>query len=437
MFLGDPLDYESPSKKKRALKQRALKQRKIDARNQQVADLDANRKTRQQAVRDKYPSPTLRDTAVPDIAPQPKDTTAQFDGPFGVVRPRAKVEIVSDPVAKRKLNSSPSLAKPKREEDINGLQIVRPRSKQGSAGNEDRLKVNVQLFGKDVEKTLDKPVLDLLQKSLSVPNTTEDKRSHLGSLRKLVRDGKITRNQKAALQNAMRLGGDSNIGKKGSSANKMLNYVVERLTVEQESFDKKFDKVALAASGAGIGVGAMAASRLGKTAKVANVKELQISGGNAIPKGENLLRRQTKDVGGLAERTALGVKNPELPTKITYDRITGNDAKRLGPSVNKFLIRKDNKFRSAVRQIGDGEIRHALRKHGHDPIPLKSKDLANIPDVVKNGEVVGVQRNRDNTGITYRKKINGNWLYVVEKIAGESNITLRFITAYWTRGAEK
>ncbi|MBT3906290.1 MAG: hypothetical protein HOB79_21105 [Rhodospirillaceae bacterium] len=349
-----------------------------------------------------------------------------------MVRPRPKLEVVSDPVAKPK----PTLAKPNAEEDLSGFKLVRLRSKQGGAGNEDRLKVNVQLFGKDVEKTLDKPVLDLLHQSLAVPNTTEEKRSHLGSLKKLVRDGKITRNQKAALQNAMRLGGEADIGKKGSSSNKMLNYVVERLTVEQETFDKKFDEVALAASGAGIGAGAMAASRLGKTAKVGNVKELQISSGNPIPKGENLLRRQTKDVGGLVERTALGVKNPELPTKITYDRITGNDAKRLGPSVNKFLARKDNKFRSAVRQIGDGEIRHALNKHGHDPIPLKSKDLENIPDVVKNGEVVGVQRNRQNTGIIYRKKIGGNWLYVVETVVGRSNISLRFQTAYWNKGSK-
>jgi hypothetical protein len=47
-----PLDHESPSKKKRA-----EQQRKIKERNQQIADIEADRKARQQNVRDKYSAP--------------------------------------------------------------------------------------------------------------------------------------------------------------------------------------------------------------------------------------------------------------------------------------------------------------------------------------------------------------------------------------------
>ena len=119
MFFGDPLVSVSLSKKKRA-----EKQRQIEARNQQVADLDANRKALQQAVRDKYTSPPLLDATVPKVALKPKGRTAQFDGPFGVVRPRPKLEVVSDPVAKPK----PTLAKPNAEEDLSGFKLVRLRS---------------------------------------------------------------------------------------------------------------------------------------------------------------------------------------------------------------------------------------------------------------------------------------------------------------------
>ncbi|MBT3765156.1 MAG: hypothetical protein HN578_15370 [Rhodospirillales bacterium] len=60
-----PIEHESPSKKKRA-----EQQRKIKERNHQIADIEADRKARQQNVRDKYSAP------LPDQAKETKRKVA-------------------------------------------------------------------------------------------------------------------------------------------------------------------------------------------------------------------------------------------------------------------------------------------------------------------------------------------------------------------------
>lgn len=80
------------------------------------------------------------------------------------------------------------------------------------------------------------------------------------------------------------------------------------------------------------------------------------------------------------------------------------------------------------RRMLAGEIRHALTKHGADPLPLTPEHLRAVPEVLENGEFVGFDRGH----MVHRAEVDGAWLYVVEEIVGQKRVTLHFKTAYRT-----
>ena len=89
------------------------------------------------------------------------------------------------------------------------------------------------------------------------------------------------------------------------------------------------------------------------------------------------------------------------------------------------------------RRISSQGIRHALQKHGTDKLPLKPAHIREIPDVLENGELVGVTVKRGRTGLTWRKEVNGDWLYAVEIVGKGDKPVLEFRTAYWNKAAKK
>lgn len=94
-------------------------------------------------------------------------------------------------------------------------------------------------------------------------------------------------------------------------------------------------------------------------------------------------------------------------------------------------------LKNEVRRIDEDGVAHALNRHEGDKIPLTREDLAHIPDVVQTGEIVSAAMTDLNLpGVTYRKMIDGRWLYVVEEAHGASKTapTMVMKTAYWNNG---
>ena len=135
-----------------------------------------------------------------------------------------------------------------------------------------------------------------------------------------------------------------------------------------------------------------------------------------------------REIGLLAEGVARdGAKGAELE-RVVYGRVLPGQIEIL----EKHGLSRE-KLAAAPRIIHADGVGHALKKHGGDPIPLQVEDIANVPDVVRTGELIDVQpTDRNLPGLIWRKNIHGSWLYVVEELTGEARQGLFFKTAYRT-----
>lgn len=81
-------------------------------------------------------------------------------------------------------------------------------------------------------------------------------------------------------------------------------------------------------------------------------------------------------------------------------------------------------------QVDNYGLRHALKKHSTDEIPLSEADLRRIPDVLSNPDEI-ISEGKNKLGLEtlkYKKRINGRTLYVEEIRTGQG--TLSFKTMY-------
>lgn len=83
--------------------------------------------------------------------------------------------------------------------------------------------------------------------------------------------------------------------------------------------------------------------------------------------------------------------------------------------------------------IDNDGIRHALKKHGNDPIPLIAEDFKLAPDIIRNYDLVedAGRTAIGQPGIRYTKRFNGTTYYVEEVLNKRGE--LRFKTMYKTK----
>lgn len=132
--------------------------------------------------------------------------------------------------------------------------------------------------------------------------------------------------------------------------------------------------------------------------------------------------------------------NSGEPGRVWYGLVPEKNADRVNDAVRPLMTGEGADFRNIPRSIDSTEMTHALNRHRTDQLPLQKSDFERVPEVVESGEIVGAEIKRGTLGITYRKLIDGNWLYVVEEVrggAGAKRITLNFKTAYWNPGPRK
>ncbi|MDD9878478.1 MAG: hypothetical protein OXR84_13645 [Magnetovibrio sp.] len=150
-----------------------------------------------------------------------------------------------------------------------------------------------------------------------------------------------------------------------------------------------------------------------------------------------LRARQKADIGAFVDETMKGPKAAK--GDIFYDRIDPDQARRIEPHLATYLGR-DHNLKHAVRVIDRDAVRHILKEHGADRIPIKPDDIHHAPEVLRTGELVSVHQNDGKEVMILRRKlVDKNWLYVGESIRGSGlerirRPTLSVKSMYWTEG---
>lgn len=161
-----------------------------------------------------------------------------------------------------------------------------------------------------------------------------------------------------------------------------------------------------------------------------------------LPEGralEEYHAHQRKSISELVDWTlenASGRVGRDKPQGVWYGRFTPGRADDVAEAIRKGTKRNLD-LTNAVHRLDEDGISHAMNRHGDDRIPLEREDLQNIPDVMRTGQIVGATlTDQKLPGVTYRKLINGRWLYAVEEAHGASKKapTMALKTAYWKYG---
>lgn len=98
------------------------------------------------------------------------------------------------------------------------------------------------------------------------------------------------------------------------------------------------------------------------------------------------------------------------------------------------LAVRDGEHPFIPRLIDRQGVRHILNEHSADPVPVMASDVVHFPSVLETGEFVAKTYDKGRPFLTWRKLVDGNWLYVGEEMLGPRHPTMRVKTAYWTPG---
>ncbi|MBR9970807.1 hypothetical protein [Magnetospirillum sulfuroxidans] len=116
------------------------------------------------------------------------------------------------------------------------------------------------------------------------------------------------------------------------------------------------------------------------------------------------------------------------PDAIHHSVARGERAEVLASQV-KADLGKTVDFTDAVHRIDEDGVKHAMKHHAGDHLPLRRDDLARIPEAVRTGEVVKADLGKTGQiGIEYRVRVDDGWLHVHEELRKARS--LAFITAY-------
>jgi len=116
------------------------------------------------------------------------------------------------------------------------------------------------------------------------------------------------------------------------------------------------------------------------------------------------------------------------PDAIHHSVARGERAEALAARVQADLDRVVD-FSESVHRIDEDGIRHALKRHANDHLPLRREDLARIPEAVRAGEIVKADVGKTGQiGIEYRLPADGGWLHVHEELRKDKSLV--FVTAY-------
>ena len=82
--------------------------------------------------------------------------------------------------------------------------------------------------------------------------------------------------------------------------------------------------------------------------------------------------------------------------------------------------------------MDSSSVKHALKKHANDTIPLKNSDFNLVPDIIKNADEIRYsgKNKRGLDTIIYEKQYGNKVAYVEEIRNGHHQLVMN--TMYWT-----